>query len=171
MLDFETLGTNVNAPVVQIGACYFDRQTGEIGKTLKLNVSLSSMVKGGAKIDGETVEWWLKQSEAARKSITADPKENDLNAFILLNEFLGSAKNIWSHATFDFVILTETLRRLNIKPMFHYKAAKDIRTLTDLAKISLTDQNFIREGVHHDALEDCKFQVKYCVAAFQALRK
>jgi len=35
MLDVETLGTKSTAAIIQIGACYFDRETGEIGDKFK----------------------------------------------------------------------------------------------------------------------------------------
>ena len=33
MLDLETLGTFMNAPIITVGACFFDIRTGEIGET------------------------------------------------------------------------------------------------------------------------------------------
>jgi len=169
MLDLETFGTGPDAVIVQIGACFFDRATGEIGETFKVNVTPKSAIESGAIMDADTVCWWMNQSEAARKSILAEPQLDIETAMIQLNQFLSPAKAIWSHATFDFVIVTQTLRRLKIKPKFRYQAARDIRTLNDLGKTALTNTPSIRDGVHHDALEDCKFQVKYCVVALNSL--
>lgn len=167
MVDIETLGNGKNACVVQIGACYFDRLTGEIGETFKVNIDARSAVKEGAELDADTVYWWLRQSPEAIASITAEPLNEIRKAFFALNLFLQDAKYIWSHATFDFVILTETYKRLDIKPTFRYNAARDIRTLVDLAKISTVATP--REGLHHDGLADALHQVKYCVLAFQKL--
>lgn len=168
MLDLETLGNSKNKAICQIGACYFDRDTGEIGKTFKMNVDAGSAVKIGASLDARTVYWWLSQSKEAIDSITSGPKVDIREAFVSLNEFLTGAKMIWSHATFDFVTIMETYDMLDLKPSFHYRVARDIRTLVDLGKISIDKQ--LREGTHHDALEDCKFQVKYCVAALNKLK-
>lgn len=167
MIDLETLGNGKNACVTQIGACYFDRETGEIGKTFKVNVDARSSVKSGAEIDADTVYWWLKQSPEAVKSMTEGELLNITDAFNLLNTFLADAKCIWSHATFDFVIITETYKRLGIKTLFKYRAARDIRTLIDLAKVTIDDTP--RTGVHHDGLADAEHQVKYCVKAFNKL--
>lgn len=169
MIDFETLGTSADAPVVQIGACYFDRKTGEIGRTFKVNVSLASGVQSGAVIDASTVEWWVNQSEEARKSVFTEDSEDITRAFGEFNKFLQGSQYIWSHATFDFPILQQTLKRLGIKPWFKYKFARDIRTLQDLA--GYPEGQTKREGIHHDALDDCKFQVVYCVAAFKILER
>ncbi len=37
-----------------------------------------------------------------------------------------------------------------------------------LGKVTVNKQ--LREGTHHDALEDCKFHVKYCVAALRKIK-
>jgi hypothetical protein len=169
MIDLETLGNGKNAAVVQIGACFFDRVTGEVGPLFKINVDLQSAVDSGAEMDASTILWWLgpDSGEAARKSIL-EPGDPISLAFTSLNMFLGQCHNIWSHATFDFVIVQETLKRLRIPPKYSYRAARDIRTLMELSGVD--PKSFPREGVHHDALADCIHQVKYVVAALQELR-
>lgn len=169
MIDLETFGVNKQAVIVQIGACYFDRDTGEIGETFKINVDPVSAVKAGCKMDPQTVCWWLGQSDAARASVLSEPKLDIRTAMVQLNQFLSPAKNIWSHATFDFVIVMEVLSLLDITPKFRYTAARDIRTLSHLTGNKKFDGN--REGTHHDALDDCKHQVKYCVVALNSLRR
>lgn len=168
MLDLETLGNGTNKCIVQIGACYFDRETGIIGDTLKINVDAESHVRHGGELDAKTVYWWLSQSHEAIDSIIAQPRMDIVQAFDQLNIFLSKAKAVWSHATFDFVTIQDTFKQLNIKPLFHYRVARDLRTVVDLAKVTVDKQ--LREGTHHDALEDCKFQVKYCVASLNKIK-
>lgn len=168
MLDFETFGNGNNACIVQVGACYFDRKTGEIGKTFKENVDARTSVQSGADIDADTIYWWLSQSSEAIQSVTQGELNPICETMVRLNEFLADAECFWSHATFDFVILMHTLRRLRIKPSFSYRTARDIRTLVDLAGVH-PKKGRVREGVHHDALDDCRFQVGYCVEAFNKL--
>lgn len=168
MIDFETFGNGSKACIVQIGACYFDRETGEIGKTFKRNVDAKTSVQHGSQIDADTVYWWLKQSAEAQASITSDNNRVTLwQAMYDLNMFLAGVEKIWSHATFDFVILSETFKMLDMKPLFSYRAARDIRTLMDLAKLDA--KKFTREGVHHDGLADAIHQVKYCTEALQKI--
>lgn len=169
MLDLETLGNGKNKCICQIGACYFDRDTGEIGETFKVNVDAKSHVKYGGELDADTVYWWLNQSKEAQTSIISEPRVDIVEAFNKLNEFLTSAKAIWSHATFDFVSIQETFKQLSIKPTFHYRVARDLRTIVDAGKVSI--KSLVREGLHHDALEDCKFQVKYCVASLNNIKR
>ena len=166
MIDIEALGPK-NC-IVQIGACYFDRYTGEIGTTFKINIDAVSAVKAGAILDPDTVYWWLSQSKEAINSIIAEPRQDIHVAMNALNAFLAPCKAIWSHATYDFVIITNTYRMLHMKTSFQYKVCRDIRTLTDLAKITIDDTP--RIGLHHDGLEDALHQVKYCVRAFNKLK-
>lgn len=167
MVDLETWGSGNNAVVVQIGAVFFNRQTGAMGEKFKCNVQARTAVKHGFDIDADTIYWWLRQDPDAIKSITnGEDKLNITDAFSRFNDFLEPAKCVWSHATFDFVIIQNVMRTLEIKPSFHYRAARDIRTLVDLSGINI--KSIKREGVHHDALDDAIFQVKYCV---QAMRK
>lgn len=168
MIDFETLGVGPNACVVQMGACYFDRETGIVGETFKRNVSATDAVKNGAVIDAGTVYWWLQQSEEARKFFLERELRSEIPAWVELNSFLVGAEEIWSHLSFDFVIMMNALRRLNLNPLFSLRVARDIRTLNALAGEYESPK---REGVHHDALDDCIFQVAYCCVAFKALGK
>lgn len=164
MIDIETLGNGKDKTICQIGACSFNRETGEIGKTFKRNIDAASHEKVGGRLDASTVYWWLSQKPEAIASILAEPREDIRIVMNDLNLFLQDAKAIWSHATFDFVTIQETLKQLDIKPLFSFRTARDIRTLVDLGKISTSDFNVSRT-VHHDALDDCLTQVKYCVAA------
>lgn len=167
MLDFETLGNGTHKCICQVGAVYFDKTTGEIGQKFKANIDARSHERFGGRLDADTVYWWLQQAEEARKSLLVNP-EPILDVFVKLNEFLSGAKRIWSHATFDFVTLMETMKQLAIKPNFRYSAGLDLRTLTYLGGVRV--DKIPREGVHHDALDDCKHQVKYCVAALNAVK-
>lgn len=167
MVDLETLGNGENKCIVQIGACYFDRHTGEIGQTFKCNVDALSATKEGFQLDAPTVYWWLSQSDAARASILAEPRLPLREAMQTFSEFAAEAKCVWSHATFDFVTLMETYRKLGVSPKFSHRTARDIRTLVDLMGISIS--SVPREGVHHDGLDDAIHQVKYCMLAFEKL--
>lgn len=164
MIDFETFGVGKHACVVQIGAADFDKN-----ETFKCNVDGVDAQRNGAVIDAATVYWWLEQNDAAQKSIGIYDAVKERDAFSRLNDFLKDADEIWSHATFDFVILMEALRRLDIKPSFSYRSARDIRTL--LALTGFDHRKVERHGVHHDALHDCLHQIKYCKLAMEKLNR
>lgn len=166
MIDFETLGNGKHACIVQVGACSF--ANGIIGKSLKINFDAEDCMKNGALMDASTVYWWLSQSPEAIRSITEEPRVSEFVALSKLNDFLDGADEIWSHATFDFVILMEALKRLGIKPTFSYRAARDIRTLNALTK-SDRMATTKREGTHHDGLDDAIHQSYYVMAMLSDL--
>lgn len=171
MIDFETFGKGLHggtSAVCQVGACYFDPSTGAIGLRFSANIDADSHIrKGQGKIDADTIYWWLQQSEEARKSLIND-RQDFVKVMTDLNEFLRDAKYIWSHATFDFVLLGRCLNEAGIKPSFSYKAGMDIRTLVYLAGTQVSKN--VRHGAHHNGLDDCIYQVGYVTEAIQQLK-
>lgn len=170
MLDLETLGTSNNAVILQIGACFFDKVTAEIGDTFSINISLEDSLSKGFNVDASTIYWWMQQSEEARKSVTNPPLATVHYALNSFNVFIKGGNNrIWSHSNFDFVILMNYFIKTGIKPRFHYRQSRDLRTLVDLAKVKYKKAD--RDGIHHNALDDCKFQVRYCCEALNKWRE
>lgn len=161
MIDFEALGKDCPC---QIGVIYFDRVTGELGEPFKANIDANSLETSP---DAKTVYWWLEQSKEAQNTLLTN-KQDIRNVLANLVEFLKDAKRIWSHATYDFVMLQNLLNQYNIPNNISYKSGLDIRTLMYLAGTSTKD--IVREGTHHDALEDCKYQVKYVTKALNELK-
>ena len=92
--------------IVQIGACYFDRFTGEIGEKFFEKIDLLSCVDAGFEMDVPTILWWMQQDETARQGIMDGDSFFVSPVLIDLKHFLRDIETIWSHATFDFVILT-----------------------------------------------------------------
>lgn len=168
MLDFETFGTGPHKIVCQVGAVYFDKITGETGMEFFANIDARTHQAKGGVLDADTVYWWLKQSKEAQASLLVEPLQDVRTVFENLNGYLKSAKRIWSHATFDFVTLGQTMKDLGIKPSYNWKGGMDLRTLVYLAGASTED--FAREGIWHNGLDDAKHQVKYCVAALKAVK-
>lgn len=163
MIDLETMGNNNNSVITQIGACYFDPKTGMLGKTFFRNVDMESCVRAGMEFDASTILWWLQQSDAARKSIYTGPFVPIEDALKDFAKFAGKAERVWSHVTFDHVIILNAFRRTGIKSPWHYRAAKDIRTLTALANLKAKVERKEGEGVEHNALDDAIYQVSYVV--------
>ena len=155
MLDIETLGTGSDAAIIQIGACYFNRKSGKIGKTFKLNVDLQSCLDFGFTVNGDTIYWWMCNNAQAIESVTKKPRTKIIRAMGDLKAFSSKADTIWSHATVDFVIVNNAMIR-------------DIRTLVDLA--GKGPDHTLRLDIHHDALDDCIYQVEYVVNAMNKLR-
>ncbi|EFG2334545.1 exonuclease, partial [Escherichia coli] len=56
MIDLETMGKNPDAPIISIGAIFFDPQTGDMGPEFSKTIDLET---AGGVIDRDTIKWWL----------------------------------------------------------------------------------------------------------------
>ena len=177
MLDLETMGNGSNAAIVAIGAVQFNPFTGVLGAEFEEVVNLNSSAYYG-EMDASTVQWWLSQSEEARQIFLKDtPKATLKNALIELNEWLGQFGEprdicVWGNGSgFDNVILTNAYKACRIKPNFSHWNDRDCRTIVDMGKSILgidPKSTLVREGTHHSALDDAKFQAKYVSEIWQS---
>ncbi len=165
MLDLETLGTRYNAAIIQIGACYFDRMTGETGKEFIVNVRPSKN-DDRYTMDYDTIRWWMEQSAEARESVMYLPTSLK-GGLQLLTEFIRPDSILWSHATFDMPILVNAFETESIACPIPFRNMRDLRTLMDLAALDKMKRE--RFGIHHNALDDAKFQASYASDAFVKL--
>lgn len=165
MLDIETLGKGENAVVVQVAGAFFDRVTGEVGDVFSARIKGESEVKCGFELDKGTMEWWEEQRKGSVKDWMSNGRDSAEVWEAWIN-WVGEA-NVWSHATFDWVICQRHLKAFGLQGM-RYKGAMDIRTLVDVSGLDL--EQFDWKKKTHDALDDVLFQVEYCVAAFKKLR-
>ena len=176
MIDLETMGTNTNAPIVVIGAVFFDPQTGEIGPVFYIVISLTDAMNTGAVPDGGTIEWWLKQSSEARAAILTDQVKLK-DALSQFREFINEYSDekfvqVWGNgATFDNAILRTSYERLDIPCPWRYYNDRDVRTIVELGKTIDFDARTVIpfEGVRHNALDDARHQAKYVTATIQKL--
>ncbi|HAN6145685.1 TPA: 3'-5' exoribonuclease [Escherichia coli] len=176
MIDLETMGTNTNAPIVVIGAVFFDPQTGEIGPVFYIVISLTDAMNTGAVPDGGTIEWWLKQSSEARAAILTDQVKLK-DALSRFREFINEYSDekfvqVWGNgATFDNAILRTSYERLDIPCPWRYYNDRDVRTIVELGKaIDFDARTAIPfEGERHNALDDARYQAKYVSAIWQKL--
>ena len=176
MIDLETMGTNTNAPIVVIGAVFFDPQTGEIGPVFYIVISLTDAMNTGAVPDGGTIEWWLKQSSEARAAILTDQVKLK-DALSRFREFINEYSDekfvqVWGNgATFDNAILRTSYERLDIPCPWRYYNDRDVRTIVELGKTIDFDARTVIpfEGVRHNALDDARHQAKYVSAIWQKL--
>ncbi|WP_375751567.1 3'-5' exonuclease [Vibrio sp. HN007] len=170
MLDLETMGNTSNAAIVSIGAVVFNPITGELGSEFEIIVNLNSAAYY-SDIDPSTVTWWLTQSEEARAIFLKDtPKSSLKDALLALNQWfseLGESKEIqvWGNGSgFDNVILNNAFKAVRIRPNFSHWNDRDVRTIVEMGRSILNidpKTTLTREGTHHSALDDAKFQAKY----------
>ncbi|OCQ06818.1 exonuclease, partial [Escherichia coli] len=173
MIDLETMGKNPDAPIISIGAIFFDPQTGEMGPEFSKTIDLET---AGGVIDRDTIKWWLKQSREAQSAIMTDEIPLD-DALLQLREFIDENSGeffvqVWGNgATFDNVILRRSYERQGIPCPWRYTNDRDVRTMVALGLVMDFDARTTIpfEGERHNALNDARYQAKYVSAIWQKL--
>jgi len=179
MVDLETMGSNPDAPVVSIGAVFFEPSTGETGPEFYQVVDLTSAMNFGAKPDASTILWWMKQSSEARSALLVEDAADLDVALTLFSEFLcGNAANgaksvqVWGNgATFDNVLLKQSYELVGGTAPWRFVNDRDVRTIVELGNaIGINPRYDIPfEGDKHNALADALHQAKYVSAIWQRL--
>lgn len=161
ILDFETLGQDVfEIPILDCSYVTFDwdRFTSDNPYTLEELVGLAQKDKlemahqvrdHGARYTQRDLDWWLSQSEDAKKVLKPSPADIQVEAFI--NNFITYLSNAgkinywWSRSnTFDPVILSRWAkllgRRAEVEELLKFWLVRDTRTWID-AKLNFPKQN------------------------------
>jgi hypothetical protein len=179
MADLETLSTRQHALFMSIGAVAFDPRGSRVnrdpGNVFYQNVDIVSAQRAGLHVDGETIVWWFKQSDAARsafKDPAPRPIDEVLESFARwYKQHTDRSSFVWSHgATFDIPILTEAFQRVGMKAPWFYSRVHDTRTLFDLVGVKLPPAD-LRAGGHnalHDAIAQAE-HVQLCTKRIFAL--
>jgi len=190
MLDLETFSSEDHAAIRSIGSCLFDPKTGDLGDAVELNglmpgpgtfhlgVDLAAS-KSPGHIDPRTVDWWLKQSGAARQALVSlqkAPLETALNAWECWVHGI-SIKNypilLWSNGPlFDERVLRQAFERNAIRFPIHYRESRCFRTIVGEAKnrgFSWKHHDEPGATVKHDALNDCFRQAEAVIEAYKFL--
>ncbi|HCX7415442.1 TPA: 3'-5' exoribonuclease, partial [Escherichia coli] len=136
MIDLEAMGINPDAPIISIGAIFFDPQTGDMGPEFSKTVDLET---AGGVIDRDAIKWWLKQSREAQSAIMTDEIPLD-DALLQLREFIDENSGeffvqVWGNgANFDNTILRRSYERQGIPCPWRYYNDRDVRTIVELGK-------------------------------------
>ncbi|MBC1013354.1 3'-5' exoribonuclease [Escherichia coli] len=173
MIDLETMGKNPDAPIISIGAIFFDPQTGDMGPEFSKTIDLET---AGGVIDRDTIKWWLKQSREAQSAILTNEIPLD-DALLQFREFIAENSGeffvqVWGNgANFDNVILRRSYERQGIPCPWRYNNDRDVRTMVALGLVIDFDARTTIpfEGERHNALDDARYQAKYVSAIWQKL--
>lgn len=170
MLDIETMGNKSNSVITQISAVEFDIKTGKTGREFNNFIDIQSCLDYGLNISGSTVDWWLRQPKDAQEIYTNSTKENIYDVLFELNNFIKSDKEyrVWGNsARFDCGILEDACIACGLNYPFKFWAELDLRTIVFLNPEIKYNSKF--EGVQHNAIDDCKHQIKYLVDTLKSL--
>lgn len=172
MIDLETLGTTPNTPVISIGAVFFDLENKQLGQTFYLPCDVSEQIARGRKPTGDTIKWWMGQSEAAKKVFheQAKPMKEVLELFITwytrgsnmaLPKPLSHKERayVWGNgSTFDISIMEDLFRDYGFELPWGYNKAMDLRTYKRFVN---QGEQVKKSGVNHNALDDAISQANY----------
>lgn len=152
MVDLETLGTSVSAPICQIGAVCFllPGYSTEVSR-------LSVYAEPKGILEWDTIKWWLSQEDEARKHLMGGSTVPLKDALLRLSKFVPKdLEGIWSHgASFDIPILSYWYRELGIKIPWDHRMVRDTRTL-----LWLTPGVKVVNEDKHNALSDALAQAR-----------
>lgn len=178
MIDLETMGNKPTAPIVAIGAVFFDPQSGVLGAEFYVAVSLSSTMEQGAIPGGDTILWWMKQSPEARAAICTDDTQHISDALSELSSFISRHSDnprylkVWGNgSSFDNVILRSAYERAGHTCPWQFRNDSDVRTMVMLGSQLGFDpkRDMPFDGVAHNAMADARHQARYVSAIYQRL--
>ncbi|WP_448216258.1 3'-5' exonuclease [Endozoicomonas sp. 2B-B] len=177
MVDIEAAGKSSSAALVSIGAVFFDPWTGNIGASFYQPIKLSSSQYFGGEIDASTVEWWMKQSDAARAVFNDEQRESLKHALINFKGFIEQHSeqgevHVWGNGpSYDNAILSTAFNKTWIKQPWSFSKDTCVRTMVMLGRELGIDPKYDmkRDGEHHNALDDAIFQAQYVSVIWQRL--
>ena len=172
MLDIETLGLKPGAIVVSIGACVFDRTTGEIGGEFYRVIDVADSAAHGLTIEAGTAMWWIKQSDEARAVFfdIVEPLADVAQAFSdwvgavrrnlpePWNGGSGDSPTFWAQGDMDFNVWGAAMDAVGMSRPWAFWAQRDTRTAYDICNFD--PKAVERDGTYHNALHDARHQVK-----------
>jgi hypothetical protein len=159
MLDLETWGNGNKAAIISIGACKFDKD--DILDCFHVGVDPASCDAFGLEMDADTIMWWIDpdRDEARREWLKLERIDlaSALLGFDLWCKTGPTPIAIWGNgSTFDNIILRSACEATGLNYPVSFRQDRCYRTMRDL-----TDKAMVREGTHHNALNDAVSQAKH----------
>lgn len=168
MIDIETLGNQSNSVITSIAGVEFDLDSGQTGKEFSINVDIQSCLDIGLEINASTLIWWFNQSKDAQMQMLVDPKPIE-QALALLNGFIDQKSIVWGNSCrFDLGLLQNAYTKLKMEIPWRYSNERCVRTLLMFQPKMKDLIDF--EGIPHNAMHDCYYQIKYCSAIYNKLK-
>ena len=134
-IDIETLGTDPNSIILQIGIVGFNPETGEIGTKVNTNIDLERSIKEGFSFSADTFYWWLKQDRRAGATLQENryhPKTvcTQVEKYIQTYTVGPDDVRVWGNgAAFDNVIVKNHFQKFDIEVPWKFWNDRCARTL------------------------------------------
>ena len=176
MLDLETMSIADDAAITEIAAVEFDPTTGKLGREFHIGVDLQSCIDAGLSISASTIiDFWLQQSQEARESlkVSQDGAFSLREALIEFEIWLGTDKFVWGNGSLsDNLWMKNAYKAAGLECPIEFWAHMDVRTAVNMGR-TITGKDFKQDlefdGVPHNPLDDCKFQIRYVHEYYKTL--
>lgn len=180
MLDLETLGNRINPVLVQISAVTFSFEEDIVPREFDVLIDDNSCAKIGLEYTQSTLDWWKQQTPEAQAKVFATegrlPIEEALLRFAeFIKELRKEYKIVYLHGNgirADNVWLLSAFKAAGLGDPVAYNEDLDFRTLHYLAKKKLgyNVKDVVEfDGIPHNAIDDCKYQIKCAKKMYEAL--
>jgi hypothetical protein len=162
-IDLETLAKNALSPILSMGAVAYTRRSG-IFQRFEACFNLDEQFRAGRLPDGDTIMWWMKQSDEARAALYSKERQYkwvvhasfiDWFAHVQTAPECDDGKEVYVMGNgndFDIAIL-DSLFEANVP--WHYQKKMCWRTIANLYKDEL---EYPEKSVRHSALADAEAQ-------------
>ena len=166
VIDLETGDTRSQAAILAIAAVAFDDKDYKLENisSMSRTVDLDSCLRKGCTVGGNTIKWWLQQSEEARAQICGASVPlvealSDFRNFMIYHVSNIEEYRIWCRgASFDFPILAHAFDLYDTPKPWDFRSERDTRTeLEFFDRSSFPRQD---DETAHSALGDCMYEAR-----------
>lgn len=180
-IDLETLGTNVDSQIIQVGACVFDPAGDAISNnTFSRNVKLEQDEHIKATLS--TIKFWMNQvADTPDFTRLFDAVEASPMFDVLLDlaKYLkdNNVQNVWANGTkFDLGMLEYQYKLHNIAIPWRFNADRCMRTIRAYNpdhNLCVAEANkYPTPGMGaHDAVTDAVWQARYIQLALHSMNE
>jgi hypothetical protein len=140
MIDLETLGTEPNAVILEVGLCFFDAK--EIHDSHSIIIDAKNSQDLGFEIEIDTLGWWqTKHPENFRRLMNPiEPKHTVEDAAQMVHNLIlahghNDAIIVWGNGPeFDLVLLKNLFKKAGWTYPFHFRNHRCFRTIKETHK-------------------------------------
>lgn len=178
-LDLETLGTSPDSVILAVGAVAVCEETGQRRKFYSI---CNANAQPGRTVNQSTLDWWSKQSDAARVAFDEAHKQEAPVLANVLNDLtqwigdLGLTHDVFVYgngANFDVAMLEHAYKQISDFVPWDFRHVRDMRTLRDIClRLGLEPAikaSVQRVGTHHNALDDAEFQANVIMESLRQI--
>ncbi|MBM68176.1 MAG: hypothetical protein CME43_01920 [Haliea sp.] len=167
IVDLETLGTKSNSVIMSIGAVLFTEK-GIAKDKFYTNIDIKSCIDKGLNVDGDTLMWWMEQSDTARNSLNGNRLPLDKALQKLKNYVFKNAKTYDVHpvgnsARFDMGLLENAYNACGQEVFWKFWMERDYRTWKSLNGALPISRHNGCDSATHNALQDAIEQAEHAI--------